>query len=80
MQPNHVSSIGTKYWISLIVVSIFGVNAGDLLADVVNLGVRGNLSPLVPDIGDIRQRLDTDSVHDGIGSLRQMKEGKIDGR
>jgi uncharacterized membrane-anchored protein len=38
MQPNHVPSIGKKYWISLILASIFGANTGDFLAGVMGLG------------------------------------------
>lgn len=38
MQPNHVPTLGTKYWTALILASIFGANTGDFLADVMGLG------------------------------------------
>jgi len=38
MQPNHVPSIGKKYWAALILASVFGANTGDFLSDVLGLG------------------------------------------
>jgi uncharacterized membrane-anchored protein len=38
VKPEHMPSLGTRYWTALILASVFGANTGDFLSDVLGLG------------------------------------------
>lgn len=38
MKPQHVPTLGPKYWTALVLASIFGANTGDFMADALHLG------------------------------------------
>ncbi len=38
MQLNRIPRIGTRYWMALILASIFGANTGDFFSDVLGVG------------------------------------------
>src|SRR5438045_1041733 len=44
MREDHVPSIGPRFWVVLMIASVFGANLGDLLAAHVALGFTGRMA------------------------------------